>query len=147
MTPEDKRFFGILIILFTIAAAFVVCCHGQAKNTNAVVDITPPLPTNAPSNGVVHIDGRITLPTNGLVALYHWEVVDLPPPPGLQGGEPYTVIRKDGQQIHYEPAVEWSNLVARILWKGRPVDVVLESNPIRIVNKAFILQEIKQPVQ
>ena len=95
------------------------------------------------TNVLPTIDPRkITLPSNGLVATWEVVVTNLPPPPGMQGMEEYTVIQ-GGREVHVQPMVEWSNVVARLLWKNNKVEWVLESNAIRVVNRSYVIEAVK----
>ena len=95
------------------------------------------------TNVLPTIDPRkITLPSNGLVVTWDVVVTNLPPPPGMQGMEEYTVIQ-GGREVHVQPMVEWSNVVARLLWKNKKVEWVLESNAVRVVNRTYVIEAVK----
>ena len=125
----------------SIVKLLLVCAIVVGAITLVRCDTNNPLP-NA-SNVLPTIDPRkITLPSNGLVVTWDVVVTNLPPPPGMQGMEEYTVIQ-GGREVHVQPMVEWSNVVARLLWKNNKVEWVLESNAIRVVNRSYVIEAVK----
>ena len=138
----------LLVCAIVVGAITLVRCDTNNPPPNAS-NSSPADPqgiakgiSNAP-NVLPTIDPRkITLPSNGLVATWEVVVTNLPPPPGMQGMEEYTVIQ-GGREVHVQPMVEWSNVVARLLWKNNKVEWVLESNAIRVVNRSYVIEAVK----
>ena len=125
----------------SIVKLLLVCAIVAGAITLVRCDTNNPLPNS--SNVLPTIDPRkITLPSNGLVVTWDVVVTNLPPPPGMQGMEEYTVIQ-GGREVHVQPMVEWSNVVARLLWKNNKVEWVLESNAIRVVNRSYVIEAVK----
>jgi hypothetical protein len=80
---------------------------------------------------------------NAIISLWHSETPILPSPTM----KPYSVLQDGQQQVYIEPCIQWSNIVAEIVWKGRTNEFVIESNAVKVVNRSYVLENVKRYLQ
>jgi len=80
------------------------------------------------------------VPTNGIISTWRVEFATNPIP-----GAEY-MMSQGGREVHVEPSIRWSNIVAVIDWKGKQFSTVIESNATRF-DRAYTIESVKKYVQ